>query len=133
MGVHVVEMIVEVETTEVRLIGGPGLENLIEMKSLKWEIVIVVMTDEMGARGEGIIGDLGLEWEIEIEEVLEIVVHQQMISPKGVNSQQMGMMENGKLSVNVNLIPLPQHVFVSNLSLNSCQKFLHFCRRTSIS
>merc|ERR1711902_429671 len=103
MGVHVVEMIVEVETTEVRLIGGPGLENLIEMKSLKWEIVIVVMTDEIAAMVEGIIGDLGLEWEI--EEVLEIVVHQQMISPKGVNSQQMGMMENGKLSVNVNLIP----------------------------
>lgn len=103
--VHVVGMIVVVETTEVRLTGGPGLENLIEMKSLKWEIVIVVMTDEIAAMVEGIIGDLGLEWEIEIEEVLEIVVHQQMISPKGVNSQQMGMMENGKLSVNVNFIP----------------------------
>merc|ERR1719322_1599516 len=103
--VHEVGMIVVVETTEVRLTGGPGLENLIEMKSLKWEIVIVVMTDEIVAMVEGIIGDLGLEWEIEIEEVLEIVVHQQMISPKGVNSQQMGMMENGKLSVNVNFIP----------------------------
>merc|ERR1711902_360837 len=71
--VHVVGMIVVVETTEVRLTGGPVLENLIEMKSLKWEIVIVVMTDEIAAMVEGIIGDLGLEWEIEIEEVLEIV------------------------------------------------------------
>lgn len=103
--VHVVGMIVVVEMTEVRLTGGPGLENLIEMKSLKWEIVIVVMIDEIAAMVEVIIGDLGLEWETEIEEDLEIVVHQQMISPKGVNSQQMGMMENGKLSVNVNFIP----------------------------
>merc|ERR1711902_247939 len=101
--VHVVGMIVVVETTEVRLTGGRGLENLIEMKSRKWEIVIVVMTDEIAAMVEGITGDLVLEWEI--EEVLEIVVHLQMISPKGVNSQQMGMMENGKLSANVNFIP----------------------------
>merc|ERR1711997_531275 len=107
--VRMIEMtegqIVAIETTEVRLTGGPGLENLIEMKSLKWEIVIVVMIDEIAAMVEVIIGDLGLEWETEIEEDLEIVVHQQMISPKGVNSQQMGMMENGKLSVNVNFIP----------------------------
>merc|ERR1712203_1133287 len=103
--VHVVGMIVVVEMTEVRLTGGPGLENLIEMKSLKWEIVIVVMIDEIAAMVEVIIGDLGLEWETEIEEDLEILVHQQMISPKGVNSQQMGMMGNGKLSVNVNFIP----------------------------
>merc|ERR1711872_411054 len=103
--IHVVGMIVVVEMTEVRLTGGPGLENLIEMKSLKWEIVIVGMIDEIAAMVEGIIGDLGQEWETEIEEDLEIVVHQQMISPKGVNSLQMGMMENGKLSVNVNFIP----------------------------
>merc|ERR1712240_586779 len=99
------EMIEALAMTEVRLTGGPGLENLIEMKSLKWEIVIVGMIDEIAAMVEGIIGDLGQEWETEIEEDLEIVVHQQMISPKGVNSLQMGMMENGKLSVNVNFIP----------------------------
>merc|ERR1711978_243571 len=102
---HEEGMIVAVETTEVHLTGGPDLENLIETKSLKWEIVIVVMIDAIAAMVEGIIGDLGLEWETEIEEDLEIVVHQQMVRPKGVNSQQMGMMENGKLSVNVNFIP----------------------------
>merc|ERR1711942_230803 len=57
--VHVVGMIVVVETTEVRLTGGLGLENLIEMKSLQWGIVIV----EIAAMVEVIIGDLGLEWE----------------------------------------------------------------------
>merc|ERR1712203_1166711 len=50
--VHEVGMIVVAETTEVRLTGGPGLENLIEMKSLKWEIVIVVMIDEIAAMVE---------------------------------------------------------------------------------
>merc|ERR1712227_966963 len=87
----VVQMI---EMTEVQLAGGPDLENLIETKSLKWEIVIVVMIDAIAAMVEGIIGDLGLEWETEIEEDLEIVVHLQMISQKEVNNQQMGMMEN---------------------------------------
>lgn len=111
---HEEGMIVVVETTEVHLTGGPDLENLIETKSLKWEIVIVVMIDAIAAMVEGIIGDLGLEWETEIEEDLEIVVHQQMISQKEVNNQQMGMMENGKLSANVNFIPNPQLVFISH-------------------
>merc|ERR1711963_884107 len=111
---HEEGMIVAVETTEVHLTGGPDLENLIETKSLKWEIVIVVMIDAIAAMVEGIIGDLGLEWETEIEEDLEIVVHQQMISQKEVNNQQMGMMENGKLSANVNFIPNSQLVFISH-------------------
>jgi len=101
-------MIVAEEMTEVLLTGGLDQENLIETKSLKWEIVTVVMTVEIEAMVVVTIGDQAHEWAIEKEVDLAIVDHQQMISKRGVISQQMGKMENGKPSVNVN------HTYSSN-------------------
>jgi len=90
------------EMTVVLPIGGLDRENLIETISLRWEIVTAAMIAGGIAVKVETAGDQGLEWVTEIKEVQEAVVLQQRISQEVVTNQQMGKMENGKLSANVN-------------------------------
>merc|ERR1712064_272139 len=102
---HLVEIgmdhLVEAEMTVVLPIGGLDRENLIEMISLRWEIVTAAMIAGVAVRVETT-GDQDLEWVTEIKEVQETVVLLQRISQEVVINQQMGKTENGKLSANVN-------------------------------
>merc|ERR1711902_169485 len=103
------------EMTVVLPIGGLDRENLIETISLRWEIVTAAMiAGEIAVKVETA-GDQDLEWVTEIKEVQEAVVLQQRISQEVVTNQQMGKMENGKLSANVNESFYFQRKCISNL------------------
>merc|ERR1712025_598605 len=102
------------EMTVVLPIGGLDRENLIETISLRWEIVTAVMIAVIVVKVETA-GDQVLEWVTEIKEVQEAVVLQQRISQEVVTNQQMGKMENGKLSANVNESFYFQRKCISNL------------------
>ena len=102
------------EMIAVLPIGGLDRENLIETISLRWEIVTAVMIAGIAVKVETA-GDQGLEWVTEIKEVQEAVVLQQRISQEVVTNQQMGKMENGKLSANVNDLFYLQRKCISNL------------------
>merc|ERR1719367_291555 len=108
------ETIAVEEMTVVLPIGGLDRENLIETISLRWEIVTAVMIAGIVVKVETA-GDQVLEWVTEIKEVQEAVVLQQRISQEVVTNQQMGKMENGKLSANVNDSFYLQRKCISNL------------------
>merc|ERR1711994_193334 len=102
------------EMTVVLPIGGLDRENLIEMISLRWEIVTAAMIVGVAVKVETA-GDQDLEWVTEIKVVQEVVVLQQRISQEVATNQQMGKTENGKLSANVNESFYLHRKFISNL------------------